>query len=497
MSFNSLAFLVFLPLTVAVHYVLPHRVRWVWLLAASYLFYMFKKPEMGLLILSVTVVTYSGGLLVDVLLNKHGRKKLAGAIAGITVAVLFLCLGFFKYFSFLSENVNALIGLAGGRAFDTIDVVLPVGISFFTFQAVSYVIDIKRGKIRAERHFGYFALFISFFPQLVAGPIERPDVLIPQLRAKRYLRFEYLSSGSSRLLIGFFKKLVVADVLAGPVKTVFDDPVGCGSAVSALGAVLFGIQIFCDFSGYTDIATGAAELLGIRLSKNFDKPYSAVSPSDFWRRWHISLSSWFRDYVYIPLGGSRKGALRTILNMTAVFLLSGLWHGAAWHFVLWGLLHGIVCGVDSATFEWRNRSLRKMRLDPEGLFVVTVRRILTFLTVTFLWIFFRAGSVKSAADMIAVIFGGIKGKGLAALSQDTVTLLTVALSIVILIVIDSGHANKSFFISGEKNTPRSAHKAFCGETSPAAAVLLLWTIALCWLFLAANTAESSFIYFQF
>ena len=489
-----------------VHYVLPHRIRWIWLLAASYFFYMFKKPEAGLLILSVTVITYCGGLLTDALLNRYGRKKLSSVTAGATVAALLLCLGFFKYFSFLTANINALIRLSGGKEFDALDVVLPVGISFFTFQAISYVIEIKRGRLKAEKHFGYFALFISFFPQLVAGPIERPEVLIPQLKAKRYFDSAKLASGGARILIGFFKKIMVADVLAGPVKIIFDDPASCGSAVSALGAVLFGIQIFCDFSGYTDIATGAAELLGIRLSKNFDKPYGAVSISDFWRRWHISLSSWFRDYVYIPLGGSRKGKARLLFNTLVVFILSGLWHGAAWHFAAWGLFHGILCGIDSATLEGRGRLLEKMRIKPDGLLVKTVRRTVTFALVSFLWIFFRAESFGSAIEMTAVIFGGSAGKGFAALSLDTATLLTAAVSVAILVIIDSGRIGKSLCLSGGDNDaapargkvpPGKTGRRVFGTVSPAAAVMLVWAVALCWLMLAANTAESAFIYFQF
>ena len=265
-------------------------------------------------------------------------------------------------------------------------IILPVGISFYTFQAMSYVIDVYRGTIPAEAHFGYYALYISFFPQLVAGPIERAGTLIPQLRQERRLKQEDVIAGLKLIISGLFRKLAVADLLAPFVDAVYraDTPDGCAVALATL---LFAVQIYCDFSGYSEIAAGSARLLGIRLMRNFDRPYAAASIRDFWRRWHVSLTVWFTDYVYIPLGGNRHGLARQLLATIAVFALCGLWHGAEWSFLIWGLLHA---GYMAVYLLWRQHS-KKALPRPAG-------QILTLAAVCFAWLFFRAGSRPPACS---------------------------------------------------------------------------------------------------
>ena len=493
MSFNSIGFLIFLPVTVIVNYILPHKARWVWLLAASYFFYMSWEPKMAALIFAVTLVAYLGGLAAGYFRDKKGSPKGAGASAAIACVLCLAALIFFKYFGFLMENVNRLIALGGGEALSIPDILLPVGISFFTFQAIGYVIDVARGKIAAEKHFGYFTLFVSFFPQLVAGPIERADALMPQLKTEHKLKKENIFNGLGLIIVGFFKKIAVADMLAGPVNAIFDDPEKAGSGLAALGAAMFAVQIFCDFSGYTDIAKGSAELLGIRLSKNFDKPYAAVSINDFWRRWHISLSGWFREYIYFPLGGSRRGEFRTCINLMVVFLVSGLWHGAAWHFVVWGVLHGLFCVIDRVTLKPRNRFWEKLKVKPDGAAILTVRRILTFLVVCFLWIFFRASNIAEAWNVIKVIFS-FKAGSAEGIFTSVAAAVVAAASTAVLLLIDSGRVELSLPMS---ESALKNNKGVRKLISPAAIVIMTWTVIWAWLFLSSTSAGSAFIYFQF
>ena len=486
MSFNSVGFLIFLPVTVLVCHILPRKVRWVWLLAASYFFYMSWRPEMALLILSETLVAYFFGLAAGKRQGKTGARLAAASACLLCGGALI----YFKYFGFIVENINRI---AQGGAISVPDVILPVGISFYTFQATGYVIDVARGKIAPERHIGYFALFVSFFPQLVAGPIEKAEVLIPQLKSPMKLTFESACSGLGRILIGFFKKIAVADMLAGPVNAIFADPAAAGSGLTAIGVILFAIQIFCDFSGYTDIATGAAELLGVRLSKNFDRPYSAVGIGDFWRRWHISLSGWLRDYVYIPLGGSRKGSVRTALNLMIVFFISGLWHGAAWHFVVWGLLHGLFAVIGRFTLPARDRLWKKAGLDPAGNIIKNIRRGATFAIVCFLWIFFRAASMADALKIIATIFS-FKGGSAAGIFGSTASVIIVLVGIAVLYLIDSGRAGLSI---PSEHSLQPSKKPPMNFAAPAAVIVMIWTVIWAWLLLYANSAGSAFIYFKF
>lgn len=377
MNFNTLEFVLFLAAVLALHWLLPHRARWAALLAASLFFYLWWEPVAGVLLLAVIGITWLCGLGAA-----PGRPAaLRRLCMGLALGACLGCLGVFKYAGFFAS----LLGRGPGLA-----LLLPAGISFYTFQSLSYVLDVYRGDAAPERHLGYYALFVSFFPQLVAGPIERSDRLLPQLRRERHLTRAGLSRGGMLLLTGYFRKVVVADALAPLVDAVYHTPEAASGPEIVLATVLFGLQIYCDFSGYSDIARGSAALLGVELMENFRSPYTARSIREFWRRWHISLTGWFTDYVYIPLGGSRRGLPQQCLNIMLVFLLSGLWHGADWTFVIWGGIHGLyqVCGV---------LARRQMRLRlPDSPAFDLLRRGRTFTLVTFAWLFFRADGLADA-----------------------------------------------------------------------------------------------------
>lgn len=310
---------------------------------------------------------------------------------------------FFKYFNFLSINLNKMFSsFAIPIASPVLDILLPVGISFYTFQTLSYTIDVYNRKIPAEKHFGYFALYVSFFPQLVAGPIERPQNLLPQLKIKHEFDYERVTYGLKLMAWGLFKKMVIADTLAIYVNKVYNNLPEYQGFVLVIATVFFTLQIYCDFSGYSDIAIGAARMLGIDLMKNFNAPYLATSIKDFWSRWHISLSTWFRDYVYIPLGGNRVDFSWQIFNLLVTFLLSGLWHGANWTFVVWGALHGFLLILETLYDRYVGK-----KLFEENKFVIVAKTVATFSVVAFAWIFFRANNIDDAFYVLVHMFDGI------------------------------------------------------------------------------------------
>ena len=387
MNFNSLSYLLFLPLVCLVHWRLPHRLRWLWLLGASWLFYFLWEPRAGLLLVGITIVTWlcARGISRS---ERTSARRLLLALALITALGV---LGIFKYAGFFASMLGLDLSLR---------ILLPVGISFYTFQTLSYVLDVYRGRIEPEEHFGYYALFVTFFPQLVAGPIERPEHLLPQLREVRTWNRQNLTDGGWLLLSGYFKKVVIADGLASFVDRVFAAPLTAAGSEVILGTILFGLQIYCDFSGYTDIARGSAQLLGIDLMENFKHPYRAESIRAFWRRWHISLTGWFTDYVYIPLGGSRKGIVRQLVNVIIVFLLSGLWHGAGWTFVAWGCIHGLYM-ASGTLLARREKAVKRHRRC-----MIILRKVRTFSLVSFAWLFFRAETLRDAAVLLSRLTRG-------------------------------------------------------------------------------------------
>ncbi len=340
MLFNSVHFLWFLPLVVIGYYLLPGRWRWVLLLAASYTFYMFWRPEYIALVIGTTLVDYWAGLQMGRREQPRQRLPFLLISLGLNLGLLLT----FKYLGFFQASANALLG----THWEVLQLVLPLGISFHTFQSVGYAIDVYRGKVAPEKHLGYFAVFVAYFPQMVAGPIERYDRLGHRLHEVQTLQYANFAAGFRLILLGFFAKMVVADNLAALVDPFYKAPITFGRRDALVALVSYSFQIYCDFYGYSLIALGSARLLGVQLADNFKAPYFSSSVGEFWQRWHISLSTWFRDYLFIPLGGSRVHWLRWACNILVVFTVSGLWHGARWTFVIWGAIWGLAYLVELA-----------------------------------------------------------------------------------------------------------------------------------------------------
>lgn len=405
MLFNSLHFLIFFPAVVLMYYLVPKKVKYLWLLAASYYFYMSWNAKYALLLLFSTAVTYISGLMMEKIkespwdgARRERAKKLTVALSfSLNLAVLF----WFKYSGFAMGALSKAFGLLRIELnVPSFDILLPVGISFYTFQALSYTMDVYRGEIYAEKNFFRYALFVSFFPQLVAGPIERSKNLLRQLAVPKKFDFELARDGFLMMLWGFFLKIVLADRIAVFVDAVYADFHTFGGWYVIVATMLFAVQIYCDFNGYSVIAMGAAKILGIQLMENFDAPYLSASVAEFWRKWHISLTSWFKDYLYIPLGGSRKGTLRKYGNKMIVFLVSGLWHGASFSFVVWGGLNGLYQVIGEALAPAREGLASFFRLNRASFGHRLASVVGTFFLVDFAWIFFRASHLKEAVAML-------------------------------------------------------------------------------------------------
>ena len=410
MQFNSLHFLIFFPIVLAVYFVIPKKLRHLWLLAASYYFYMSWNAQYAVLIAFSTVVSYLTGILVEQFALEEGRfyQHLRKFTLFIGIAANLGILFMFKYLDFAVENINVLLGSLGIEAIEQeYSLLLPVGISFYTFQALGYVIDVYRKKIDAEYNLFKYALFVSFFPQLVAGPIERSGNLIKQLNNADKINlwnYERIAKGFMLMMWGFFMKVVVADRAATVVNYVFENHYMMNTTALITGAVLFAVQIYCDFASYSTIAIGAAQIMGFKLMDNFDTPYFAMSIKEFWRRWHISLSTWFRDYLYIPLGGNRKGKLRKHINTMIVFLVSGLWHGADWTYIIWGGLHGTYQIVGEVSAPMKKAAEKKLNINTDAISYKAIKVIITFALTCFAWIFFRADSISIAFSYIDRLF---------------------------------------------------------------------------------------------
>lgn len=402
MLFNSLQFLVFFGIVTLSYFSLRWKGRWMLLLLASCYFYMVFVPKYILILFGTIVIDYFAGLWIERAEGKNRKLLLMlSLVANIGI------LAFFKYFNFLAENIEHVVHLLGsGRHIPRLGtdlfpgVLLPIGLSFHTFQAMSYTIEVYRGNQKAERHFGIYALYVMFYPQLVAGPIERPQNVLWQFHEYFPYDWENIKDGLMRMAWGMFKKVVIADRLTMVVHAAYNDVPEHNGLSLLVATFFFTIQIYCDFSGYSDIAIGAAKVMGFRLMENFRAPYEAASISEFWRRWHISLSTWFRDYLYFPLGGSRVSPFRQYLNRFIVFLVSGIWHGANWTFVIWGALHGLY----QTLAQMRDKFLEKRGIVmPSARWYHLLQVGLTFVLVMFTWIFFAAPNVRDAFRIIAKI----------------------------------------------------------------------------------------------
>jgi alginate O-acetyltransferase complex protein AlgI len=403
MLFNSFHFLIFFIVVTTAYFILPHKYRWILLLAGSCYFYMAFIPVYIAILGFTIIIDYFAGIFLE---TTQGNKKkwflTASLLANIGVLALF------KYYNFLNENLSVLLHLFGlSNSIPYLSILLPIGLSFHTFQAMSYTIEIYRGKQQAERNFGIYALYIMFYPQLVAGPIERPQNLLHQFYEKHYFEYQRVTDGLKLMAWGLFKKVVIADRLTKVVDNVYNNPYGYQGFSLIIATIFFSFQIFCDFSGYSDMAVGAAQVMGFKLMNNFNRPYQSKSIHEFWKRWHISLSTWFRDYLYISIGGNRVTVPRWYLNLLIVFLISGLWHGANWTFVIWGALHGFYIVFSLITKKIRNKFINAIGLNKLPNLNNILRIIATFGLTTFAWIFFRASSVSAALYIIKYSIAGL------------------------------------------------------------------------------------------
>ena len=400
MLFNSFPFLIFFPVVTCVYFLLAHKYRWLWLLIASCVFYMFFIPKYIVILFITIVIDYWAGIKIA---SSTGAARKRYLLISIISTVLVLAI--FKYANFLIGNVDQLAHLIHWNySVKALDIILPIGLSFHTFQSLSYVIEVYRGNHKPEKHFGIYALYVMFYPQLVAGPIERPQNILYQFYEKHQFKYKDVVSGLKLMAWGFFKKLVIADRLSAIINPVYNNPHHYSGVALIFVTLLFAQQIYCDFSGYSDIAIGAARVMGFRLMKNFDMPYFSKSISEFWTRWHISLSTWFRDYVYIPMGGSRVVKWRWYYNLLVTFLLSGLWHGASWTYVIWGGLNGLYLIMEVITLKFRKNASNLIRLNRFPMLLNGIQVFVTVLLISVAWIFFRANTASDAFYIVSKIF---------------------------------------------------------------------------------------------
>jgi len=411
MLFNSFEFAIFFLVVTTLYFTLPHNLRWLMLLIASCTFYMFFVPVYILILFGTIIIDYFAGIFIE---KSVGKKRKFLLIISLVSNIGILA--FFKYYNFFIDNFNTLFEFFHWNySLDLLKIILPIGLSFHTFQAMSYTIEVYRGNQKAERHFGIYSLYVMYYPQLVAGPIERPQNLLSQFHTKHKFNPGLFSNGLKQMLIGFFKKMVIADNIAQYVNQVYDNPSHYEPITIVIATMFFAIQIYCDFSGYSDIALGASRIMGIELMQNFKAPYRAVGISDFWSRWHISLSTWFKDYLYIPLGGNRVGQFRLLFNVFVVFIVSGFWHGANWTFIIWGALHGSYTLIEIMLKKYWSLKTQVgfshgIKLKINNMYTkwgFQINRLFVFYLVCLAWIFFRAETVTKALFIAKRFITGI------------------------------------------------------------------------------------------
>ncbi|MEO5580606.1 MAG: MBOAT family O-acyltransferase [Gemmatimonadaceae bacterium] len=484
MLFNSFSFLIFFPVVVTIYFVMPHRFRWAWLLAASCYFYMAFIPVYILILFFTIGIDYVAGILIE---DATGRRRKSLLIVSIIANVGVLAV--FKYFNFLNANAHAVADVFNlPYDFGPLAIILPIGLSFHTFQAMSYTIEVYRGRQKAERHLGIYALYVMFFPQLVAGPIERPQNLLHQFYERHVFDYDRVTSGLRRMAYGLLLKVVIADRLAGYVNVVYDNPATYKGLSFVVATIFFAFQIYCDFAGYSYMAIGAAEVMGFRLMRNFNRPYLARSISEFWSRWHISLSTWFRDYVYIPLGGNRVSRPRWYFNLLGTFFLSGLWHGANWTFVIWGTLNGLYLFSSLMTTQFREAVARATSIAAHPRVRAASGVLFTFALTCFAWTFFRAPSIGDALYIIRsmltvpvphdVIPDALRAEGFTKFGVAYSGMLIVALMIF-------------EHVCTRVNFPRlfAAQPGWIRWSTYYAGCMAIWLLGI--------SSEKAFIYFQF
>ena len=488
MLFNSLQFVVFFPIVIILYFLTPYKKRWILLLIASYYFYMCWKVDYIILIMISTLIDYICSNKMSQINEKIKRKKWLLLSIFSNLGILFG----FKYFNFFSENIQSLFNHYNiFYEMPFFNVLLPVGISFYTFQTLSYTIDVYNGKTAAQKHLGVFAVYVSFFPQLVAGPIERSNHLLPQFFRKHDFSYNRVKSGLQKMLWGFFKKIVIADNLAILVDGVYNNVGNYSGLALIVATIFFTFQIYCDFSGYSDIAIGTAKVMGFELRENFKRPYFSKSIREFWQRWHITLSTWFRDYVYIPLGGNRTIKWRWYYNIFITFLVSGLWHGANWTFVIWGALHGsylILALILSSPKKKISLFIQNQNKSLDKLMDV----VITFVLVAFAWIFFRANNIEDAIYIINNLFLSsteilnlselkIQFRGLGLFQED----LIKCLMLIIILFIYSSYERSGDVWGKLQKKPKWIRWS------------IYYILAYGILFIAPHSNVNNFIYFQF
>lgn len=485
MLFNSIQFAVFLPVLIGLYYFIPHRYRWLLLLSSSYFFYSFAKIEYIFLLMGSTLVNYTLGILMSGT-SKNKKKPYMWTGVFLNIGMLFL----FKYFNFFSKSAAGVLGALNIRQdLPIFEYLLPVGISFYTFQSLAYILDVYKDKIPAERKLNIFALFTAFFPPLLSGPINRARDLIPQFQQNHAFDYQNVTRGLRLILWGLVKKMVIADHLAVYVNHVYNHVADYQGIALMIATLFYTVQIYCDFSGYTDMARGSAQVLGYDLMENFRHPYFARSLHEFWQRWHISLSTWFRDYVYIPLGGKRVTTIwRWRYNIFITFLISGLWHGANWTFVVWGALHGFILILENATQHFQRRLADRLFPDKASRLNQGIQVAITMCMVSFAWIFFRTHSVSDAFTIIRkMCLIGIDGFGL---KETGITAVGIPQFIFLLFMI--------VLLFGVEMWERRGWVQEQVEKLPLTARWAIYTVAL-WSVLISGVfgVKQEFIYFQF
>ena len=433
MLFNSFHFVFFFLIVTSAYFILPYKYRWLLLLLSSCYFYMAFVPIYILILGFTIVVDYFAGIMIE---NAQGKKRKLYLVYSLIANIGVLCV--FKYYNFINTNIGFLLkGFAIENPIPYLSILLPIGLSFHTFQAMSYTIEVYRGNQKAERHFGIYSLYVMFYPQLVAGPIERPQNLLYQFRQKYDFEYDRVVSGLKLMLWGIFKKLVIADRLAIYVNAVYNNSHHHSGLSLLVATIFFAFQIYCDFSGYSDIAIGASRVMGFKLMTNFNRPYFSKSIAEFWKRWHISLSTWFKDYLYITLGGNKVSVPKWYLNLFIVFLVSGLWHGANFTFIAWGAINGFYLVFALVTQKYRNQA-NALLLDKIPVVKNAVQIGITFLLCCFAWIFFRATSMEQAIYIVKKI-GSFSGP---IYHENASILLFSVCGILFLLLVES---KKEFF----------------------------------------------------
>ncbi len=484
MLFNSIEFALFFPIVTLLYFLTPHAWRWLVLLIASCIFYMVLIPIYILVLFALIAVDYYSGIFID---RSEGKKR--KTILLFSLAANLGILFFFKYFNFFNANFATLANfIHWNYPIQSLAIILPVGLSFHTFQSMAYTIEVYRRRYPAEKHLGIYALYVLFYPQLVAGPIERPQHLLPQFHREHPFDWERIKHGLAVMLGGLFKKMVIADQLAVLVNQVYGHPTEYTGIQLVIATYFFAFQIFCDFSGYTDIARGAAEVMGYKLMINFNRPYFASSVSDFWHKWHISLSTWFRDYLYIPLGGNRVSTSRQYANLMLVFVVSGLWHGASWNFAFWGFLHGSFLILSLALVPWKSQATILFGLDKKPKISRVLSILLVFHLVCFAWIFFRANSLQDAFYIVNHLFNNPNGIHFGALfpTYSNRELWVSAVLIAALIVSQMMERKQSLYV-------------FLQHRPTWLRIVLYGIFLLCLVIfvLTSDLGSQQFIYFQF